>query len=197
MGGSAPGFTLIELLVTMSLAAVLLGVAAPNMVTIMRNGELASDGNDLIHSLQLARTEAVKRQKPVVWCASTNPLAGTPTCGIGGQMGWIVFEDDAGTRQYVGGEPLIQQHDVMSSNVNVKGDGSGAQSYTPLGFAAPPSGGFNPTRNIVICDSRGNQAIGANSTARAVLITATGRARVSALFTDVTQALATIGGTCP
>lgn len=194
---AARGFTLLELMVTLSIAAVLVAIAAPNLRNIIRNGELAATANDVIHSLQLARTEAIKRQRPVVWCASTNPLAALPTCAIGAPVGWIVFQDNVGNQQTAAGDPIIERHDFVSADITIRGDGSGVQSYTALGFAAPPAGAFVPTRNVVFCDSRGNVPIGTSSTARALFIAATGRARVSALFADVTQALVNIGTTCP
>jgi type IV fimbrial biogenesis protein FimT len=197
---AAHGFTLIELIVTLSIAAALFAFAVPNLRNTLRNGELASTANDMIHSLQLARTEAVKRQRPVVFCASTNPLAAAPACAIGAQVGWIVFEDDAGTQQWAAASdpPIIERHDLISTDITIKGDGTGMQSYTALGFASPGNGGtFVPSRNIVLCDSRGNLRNGNNSTARAVLISATGRGRVSALYVDVTNTLATLGTTCP
>ena len=52
------------------------------------------------------------------------------------------------------------------------------------------------SRHASICDSRGNTAVGTNSTARALFISQTGRARISQLYTDVNTAIASTGA-CP
>src|SRR5205814_10549327 len=67
--------------------------------------------------------------------------------------------------------------------------------YLATGFASP-AGVKSPTRNILLCDIRGNQMVGTNSVERAVLITASGRIRVSATSTDV-NAAAAAAGACP
>ena len=197
--GTARGFTLIELMVTLVIAASLITLAVPGMRTTLKNGELASTANDMIRSLQLARAEAVKRQRAVVFCASTNPLAAIPTCAIGAQVGWVVFQDNLGNQQVDPGgtDPIIERHDLVNTDITLHGDGNGLQSYTALGFALPPTAGYVPTRNILICDSRGNHQVGTQSTARAVLISATGRARVSSLYTDTVTTQAAIGSSCP
>ena len=55
------GFTLIELLVGMTLLAVLLGLGAPAMGTYLQNSKLASAAASYYTGLQMARTEAIRR----------------------------------------------------------------------------------------------------------------------------------------
>lgn len=55
------GLTLIELMVTLAVAAILVGVAIPNLSTLYRNNLLSSNANDLAHSLNFARSEAITR----------------------------------------------------------------------------------------------------------------------------------------
>jgi len=57
------GFTLIELMVTLSVAAILMAIAIPNIRNFLSNNRLSSGVNDLLHSIQVARTEAIKRQQ--------------------------------------------------------------------------------------------------------------------------------------
>ena len=54
-------------------------------------------------------------------------------------------------------------------------------------------------RTAVLCDSRGVQQVGAAATARALLITATGRARASSNWNDVKNVALplVVGGSCP
>ena len=71
-------------------------------------------------------------------------------------------------------------------------------SFGPSGFANP-AGAKVPMGAAVLCDSRGIVAVGLNSTARALLITQTGRARAAATYTDVYNVARplVVGGSCP
>lgn len=62
---NSAGFTLLEALVTMSIVAIMLGLAAPSFVAFQRNSELTSTANAFIGALATARSEALKRQLTV------------------------------------------------------------------------------------------------------------------------------------
>ena len=50
--------------------------------------------NELVHALQTARSEAIKRALPVTLCTSAAPLASDARCdGAGYADGWIVYAD--------------------------------------------------------------------------------------------------------
>ena len=189
------GFTLTELLVTVAVAGVLAMMAVPNMRSFVQNNRLSSASNDLLRSFNLARTEAIKHQTNVVVCASALPTAAAPSCSYGALNGWIVFQDTNLNWQFDAGEPIFERHVLLDSSVTVKKDNDGIEMYLATGFASP-AGVKNPTRNILLCDIRGNQMVGTNSVERAVLITASGRIRVSATSTDV-NAAAAAAGACP
>ena len=185
------GFTLTELMVTLAVAGVLAMIAVPNMRTFAQNGRLSSASNDLLRSFNLARTEAIKHQTNVAVCASAAPMAAVPACSYGPFNGWIVFQDNNLSWQWENPEPIFERHVLLDSSVTVKTDNNGIEMYQATGFASP-AGVKNPTRNILLCDIRGNQMVGTNSVERAVLIAASGRVRVSATSADVAAA-----GTCP
>lgn len=82
------GFTLIELLVTVSVLAVLLAVAIPGFQSFVVRNRLAAINNDLMTSLNLARSEAIKRATPVSVCRTNDNGA---TCAGNWSSGWMVF----------------------------------------------------------------------------------------------------------
>jgi type IV fimbrial biogenesis protein FimT len=194
------GFTLLELMTALSVAGVLLAIGVPAFTDITRNNRLTTAANDLLHSTQLARTEAIKRQLPVAVCASDDSAAATPTCNDGEFSQWIVFVDTDGDWSPDEGEPVLERHAPLNEQITVRNDFNGIISYSPNGFATPPlSGGKQASQRIVLCDARGNQLVGTeNSAARALIIEATGRTRVTRKRTDVAEAITTAdAGDCP
>jgi len=89
------GFSLLELMVTLLVMGIVLGFGVPNFMEFQRTSAMTSEANDFVGAIFLARTEAVKRQTFVTLCASANPLAAVPVCGVGPATGYVVFVDDA------------------------------------------------------------------------------------------------------
>jgi type IV fimbrial biogenesis protein FimT len=79
------GFTLIELMVTMTVAAVLLGLAAPSVSRLIANNRITSQTNEFVGGLNLARAEAVRQGRGVTLRADT--------AGIDFAPGWTVYKD--------------------------------------------------------------------------------------------------------
>lgn len=189
------GFTLIELMLTIAVAAVIAAVAIPNMRDFIRNNRLAAGSNDLLRSLQMARSEAIKRQQVIAVCASSAPDLEDPSCSDGKLTGWFVFVDANNNWQRDTGEEILDRASV-DEGVSVSNDATGKVSFAPTGFANSTPGQAQVSR-VVLCDIRGNQQIGNNSVARVLIVEPTGRARVSKLYTpDVSDAIVTVGG-CP
>jgi type IV fimbrial biogenesis protein FimT len=198
------GFTLMELMVVLAIAAVIMGLAVPNFRAFIRNSRLTSGANDLLSSISLARTEAIKRQLPVAVCATADPNANVPVCSgawsQGASSAWVVWvdADNDWVPDNNPNEPVLQRHAALDSTITVRSDNNGRIKYQLTGFASPPSGGITPTANIAMCDVRGTAAtVGGVSAGRAVRISATGRPRVSKTTAEVDATLAAIGSACP
>jgi type IV fimbrial biogenesis protein FimT len=198
----ALGFTMIELMVTLTVAGVLTALALPNLRPFVQNSRLTSASNDLLRSLYIARTEAVKRQVNVAVCATADPTASDAsiTCSYGASAfnGWFVFVDVNGNWQYDStADTVIEKHALLDSSVSVRNDADGIVSYAPTGFANL-AGAKRPSSNVVLCDQRGTVLLsGTDSTARAVLIANTGRVRVTKTQTEVAAAVTNTGSACP
>jgi type IV fimbrial biogenesis protein FimT len=119
---SKRGFTLIELMVTLAVLGILLGIAVPSYQTFVMNSRMASQTNDLITALSLARSEAVKRAANVTVCASSDGA----TCTGGWEAGWIV-RDAAGTpirvQQALGGSSTLTGGTHVASAITFTASG--------------------------------------------------------------------------
>lgn len=69
------GLTLLELLVGMIVTAVLLALAVPSFQTLRQQYTVRSAGMVVYASLQLARSEAIKRNKDITVCFSGSGTA--------------------------------------------------------------------------------------------------------------------------
>jgi type IV fimbrial biogenesis protein FimT len=64
------GITLLELLTALALVAVLAGLAVPALDGVLLNARRAATMDGLARAAWFARTEALKRGRPVILCAS-------------------------------------------------------------------------------------------------------------------------------
>ena len=87
-----PGFTLIELLIVIVVVTILLAAGVPAFKDFIKNNRVTAQANDLVSTIQLARSEAVKRGANVVVCASDNQATCTDDMDTWAD-GWIVFSD--------------------------------------------------------------------------------------------------------
>lgn len=191
------GFTFIELMLTIVVVAVLASLAGPSMYEFVLNSRLTGTANEVLRTFQNARSEAVKRQRSVVVCMTANPKEAQPECATSNISGWITFQDDNNDWERAETEPLIETNTFESSKVFMLADESLRVSFASSGFAKPAEGVWTPTSAIVICDHRGNQTEGGQSTARGLAIAATGRARFTRVTSEINSLLTTIGDTCP
>lgn len=109
------GFTLIELMVTLAVVGILAAVAAPAMLSLINGNRLTGTASELTASLQLARSEAVRRSSRVTICGSSDGA----TCGADWSR-WIV----TGT-EVSGAAVVVQDSAAVSDAVQVAGPAGG------------------------------------------------------------------------
>lgn len=68
------GFTLIELLVGLSIVAILLGLGVPSFATFLQSAKLSSAAQGYLTGVQLARTEAIRRNQAVQFVLTNTPV---------------------------------------------------------------------------------------------------------------------------
>jgi type IV fimbrial biogenesis protein FimT len=165
------GFALLELLVVLALVAVLQMLAVPAMSAAVDAVRLTSSTQSFFASLQLARSEAIKRNARVVVCKSD---AGQRCVLTGGwEQGWIVFHDLNNNAQLDAGESILQRESAPGGMLRLTGNAQVASyvSYTPTGTTSTTSGAFQ-AGTFTVC----RQAAGKNE-ARQIVISSAGRVR--------------------
>lgn len=150
------GFTMIELLVTLAVLAIILAVAVPGFQEFTRRNQLASATNNLVSSLALARSEAVKRATRVT-VASGDWGGGWEVFVDTGTVGDSSDADDSTLRVY-------QPTSSAAPSVTPDDNFSGYISYLPSG-ASEGSGGLG-SGSFEVCKGGDARRISINSTGR-------------------------------
>lgn len=162
------GFTLIELMVTVAVLAILLGIAVPSFQDISLTTRLRAIANNLTAGVQLARSEAIKRNAAIQLCASSNGSS----CGSSWEDGWIVLTSD---NRILG----VQRAQTNGYRVAALKEGT-STAVTSLKFQ--PSGvglRVNEETNAASVEFRICRAAPVGSQERKVRVSATGRTSVS------------------
>ena len=171
---------MVELLIGIGIVAVLMGVALPSYQTFVKNNCLTTTSVTLVGTLQLARSEAVKRRTNVTVAAksdSTDWASGWTVTwdeDLDGDNTLDTGEDFDGS----GGLNTITMSDItLSCNTNGTLTATDKEIvYLPTGF--PQSG----VETFTLCDERDNTK--SSSPGREVKISATGRPRTNAKYKD-------------
>lgn len=91
-GRRSSGFSLVELMITIVVLAVIISISAPNFTGLFNGNRLTAHANELVASLQMARSEALRRNAPVIVCRSTD---GANCAGAAGAWDeWITIDSD-------------------------------------------------------------------------------------------------------
>jgi len=137
------GFTLIELMITVSVAAILLSVAAPSFRdTVVRN-RLTTATNEFMATINYARSEAIKSGKSVTICKSSSGT-GCTTTDSEWENGWIAFLDDNANGTLNTGETLLRVWSAMPTGYTLRTNSTNFTNfmrYSPLGAVANNSVG--------------------------------------------------------
>ncbi len=156
------GFTLIELMVTVGIAGILMSVALPSFNSVVADNKLTSNINQLVSALNLARSEAVKRNQDV----------SVKKTGDEWEEGWTVFTDVNGNGTQDTGDILLRSYGAMPSNFTLRS----TEEDDYISYIA--TGELSTAANvaIVFCDNSDGNNVPEANTARVININILGRA---------------------
>jgi type IV fimbrial biogenesis protein FimT len=141
------GVTLLELMMTLTIVALLAGIAIPSFQYVTNANRMASEVNGLLGDMQLARGEAIKEGLTVVICSSVTATATATAASCSGNAswtsGWIVFTDVNGNGTWDTGEPIWRMQKAFKGTDTFK---DAANSTTAVSFNRE---GFAPGANII------------------------------------------------
>lgn len=143
----AIGFTLVELVITLAVVSVLVGIAAPSFRGMLATNRLASQTNELIAGINLARSEAIKRNRSVLFCRAANAAA--TACATGNSWEhWIVLVNDTNN---------VIRRDTINNAISVSSHTGNALTNATLRFSPDgqvhTSAGLANERHIRLCTS--------------------------------------------
>ncbi len=152
------GVTLIEVMITVAILAILAAIAAPSFSDMIVRNRLTSASNDLLLSLQTARSEAIRLNSTVTVCHSAN---GATCIAPGGwKQGWIVFQDRNGdgtvdSASAIPADVVLRVWPALGANysVNTSADIRARIVFDPRGRALQ-KGDFIVCHNNNLTDAR-------------------------------------------
>lgn len=168
--GAHRGLTLLELVAALALAALLLRLALPAYDDWMASIRVMQEAQHIAASMNMARSEAIKRGVRVNLCKSANGLQCTP--GSLWHGGWIMHVDADASGQLEAGTDLIRARESVEPGVTVSANRPLADyvSYTAFGHARLLNGALQ-IGTITVCVQ--------NQRAVNVVLSAGGRARIA------------------
>ncbi len=120
---SQKGFTIVEIMIAIAIVTILTAVALPSLTQIFARNDLAGITNELIASINQARSEAVTRSTTVVIC----PSSGGAGCDAGDwESGWLIFIDNNNNGAFnIGDQPLSVGNGATTTAISIDGFNNG------------------------------------------------------------------------
>lgn len=166
------GFTLVEMVVVLTLVGVTSIAAHSWSRDWMASARVSSATSEMVSSIWLARSEAVKRRSRVVLCKTVDGIVCTDVGAW--DQGWIVFQDENNDRIRQAAELVLSHRAALHSGTKLSGNGPVATyvSFSPVGSTLTVGGAFQ-AGTLTVCEESATEG-----PARQIIIAAGGRPRV-------------------
>lgn len=168
----AHGFTLTELVMSIAIMGIILAFGLPSLQAMLVSNRLTAQVNDMVGALNIARSEAAKR----------NQLVAVSKTGNNWEGGWQVFVDSNASNSFDKGEEIVQQYGQLDAGYAIKPKDTNNISIDSIDYR--PDGRSNVFGSFFFCSPA------AQTTLREIEVVNSGRIRT------VTPPTATYKGAC-
>lgn len=144
----AGGFTLLELMMTIAIAGILAVLALPGFTKSLKNNCMTTTTNSLVTSLQLAKSEAVKRRSTV----RVEAIDASEANNEWGKAGWRVRGPDITTSASI--TKTIREVALGCGGDYIRIDGTGgAQATGGVASVSYDLSGYTESSVFNVCDN--------------------------------------------
>ena len=159
------GFTLIEVMVVVAIIGITLAIAVPSFQAMIASNRLTASANNLVSALQLAKSEAIKRNRLVI--VSTNTSGNWAA-------GWLVFADISQDYSQAtdGTEPSISSFETLNTGFTIKPTGVTTNAAGNSLVIYRPDGRINVDVILYFCSPANTADF------RKIVVQSTGRVQV-------------------
>lgn len=151
------GFTLLELMVAIAILAIIATVGVPAFNNLIRDNSAKAEANLLLHSIHLARSEAVKRGA-AIWIS--------PLTANNWSSGWEIRIDDGNGAFNSATDTLFKRFDPLQGTVSnaparllISAQGTLTSPSTAVAFKLKPSGCQNNEQRQISVDRSGRASV--------------------------------------
>ncbi|MCK5727748.1 MAG: GspH/FimT family pseudopilin [Methylococcales bacterium] len=163
------GFTIIELLITVSILGILASMGLPGFLETINSTRLTTKANELVASLNFARSEAIKRNT-AVYVANTSNSDKRNWKG-----GWVIFIDNNGNETFnKNTDILLKEYPALESgySLRVGGNIENWLAYKPTGLYTTSTGRLNDSFQLCTMDKD-------KKSSRKITLNSIGRTRIT------------------